>query len=144
MATNLGKAAAAAVVMGLTPVALIEMSGRGSEALAHSIVQGQVSVAAPSFVVGFSYGNPYFHGHVHAYPVACATGPIYYYPYAGVYGHYHARATFVRYPRPVFFDVRHHSPRYFHSQAVRGFHGSVHKSNSHGHGRGNGRGHGRH
>jgi hypothetical protein len=140
MATNLVKASVAAVVMGLTPVALTEMSGRGSEALAHTIVQGHVAVAAPSFVVGFSYGDPYFYGHVHAYPVACAAGPIYYYPDAGVYGHYHSHATFVRYPRPVYFNVRHHSPHYWHSQAVRGFHGPVHKN----HGRGHGRGHGRH
>jgi hypothetical protein len=144
MATNLGKAAVAAVVMGLTPVALTEMSGRGSEALAHTIVQGHVAVAAPSFVVGFSYGDPFFYGHVHHYPVACAAGPIYYYPYAGVYGHHHSHARFVRYARPVRFDLRHHSPRYYHHYAVRGFH----PGHGHGHGKqarsSHSRGHGRH
>jgi len=82
-----------------------------SNAEAHSgvAVSGGIVIASPVAVFGFSYGDPFVVGHVHANPVYCSHGPLYYYPAYHVYGHYAPRYAYYNYNRPV---VR-HSHRYY-------------------------------
>jgi len=122
MAINFGKAALASVALALAPVALTEISGRGEAPLAHGGVSAQVVIGSPYHVVGFSYADPHFYGHIHSSPVACHAGALYFYPHYGVYGHYNRHAAFHRYARPVHWDLRAHSPIYHHRRALHGVH----------------------
>ena len=116
-------------------MAVASMALAAPEARAHGSVSAQVVFQAPVAVVGFSYGDPYFVGHVHRGPIACAHGPLYYYPTYGVYGHYYPRHKYVRYSRPYY--VRGHNDGWYRKGGYR-HHGNAGQKASYR--RGNGKG----
>jgi hypothetical protein len=99
---HLMKKALLAAGLMLAP-ALSAMIATPVEAHGGSGVSVSVTIPTRSAVFGFSYGNPVLYGHVHAAPVYCTHGPLYYYPAYNVYGHYHPRLRYYNYARPVYY-----------------------------------------
>ena len=100
------KAIIGTAVLALAPVVpALSGSGGGVEAAVRTSVQ--IGFASPVGVFGFSYDNPHSVGHVHASPIACAHGPLYFYPTYGVYGHFVPGFRYVSYRAPRYYGYGH-------------------------------------
>lgn len=116
MLNLLKRPALAAALVGSTSIAAL-VGGAVSETQAQTYAyygppRVVISAPVPVPVFGFSYGNPYFYGHVHYSPVSCSYGPTYYrYPAHRYYG----------YGRPVVGHVRRQHGHYLppHAQFIR-------------------------
>ncbi len=137
MRINWKKAVIAASVLALG-AALPPITGDGSAAYAHTSVSGSVVIGGPTAVFGFSYGDPFVHGHVHYRPGHCSLGPLYYFPAHGVYAHYYPSYRYYRYYEPVRIHPGqrwgHHKHHRYYTVEPR--HGRRYHDDGHGHARG--------
>lgn len=109
----IGRIAIATAALALAPLGAI-VPGSTPEAEAGIQVDVHIGLPAPVAVIGYSYGNPYVLDHVHTRPIACAHGPLYYYPGQRVYAHYNPRYRYVRYEAPRLYRHGRHFANHRH------------------------------